>query len=199
MVDPLNVTDFGRTRDELEEYWLFCLAVAGKKASVIAAKIDEFLSEARAESPLSYVRRLDAQGALLDRLVAVKIGKYGLLARAYSASAAPGAPDLATAGVEALESLPGVGPKTARYFLLHTRRNACVAVIDTHVLKYLRALGHDVSRGFPSARDYLRLEKIMLAEMDASGMGPAEFDLAVWSHYATKGERPLPGIGRIRQ
>lgn len=191
MVDPYNVTNFSRTPAELEEYFLFCVAVAGKKAVVIAAKIAEFLSAAHpGESPFEYVRRIDAEGRLHDHLVETRLGKYALLSRAYPAAAR--IPGLVSAPVESLESIVGVGPKTARFFVLHTRREARVAVIDTHVLKFLKSRGHRVPKGFPPPRDYRRLEDIMLGEMDASGMDRAEFDLAIWSHYASNGASPLP-------
>mgnify|MGYP002622262244 CR=1 FL=1 len=193
MVDPYDVTDFARSRGGLEEYWLFCLAVAGKKATMIASKVDEFLGGASAdETPFSYVRRLVSEGTLAERLADVRMGKYALLERAYSASVSPGAPDIATASAEELEGIPGVGPKTARFFIVHSRKGARVAVIDTHVLKFLRDRGHRVPPGFPGRRDYARLERIMLSEVDASGLDPAEFDLAVWSHYASGGKTPLP-------
>lgn len=192
MVDPFNVTNYSRTRSELEEYFLFCLAVAGKKATMIAAKVAEFLSGATPdETPFAYVLRLEAEGSLTARLIEVKMGKYALLTRAYAQAARM---DVATASVDELEALPGVGPKTARFFVLHSRRNAKVAVIDTHVLKFLREKGHEVPKGFPSPRDYKRFEQIMLSEIEASGMNTAEFDLAVWSHYASGGASPLPGV-----
>jgi len=196
MIDPYNITDFSRSRSDLEEFWLFCLAVAGKKATVIADKVAEFLKDAEeGETPFAYVRRLWSESTLRDRLKGVRLGKYALLEKAYSASVADAAPDLTTATAEDLESIPGVGPKTARFFILHSRKDARVAVIDTHVLKYLRMLGHSVPKGVPSGREYKRLEEIMLSEMDKSGMPRAEFDLAVWSHFASNGASPLPGTG----
>lgn len=191
MVDPFNVTDYSRSQHDLEEYFLFCLAVAGKKAVMIAAKVSAFLDGAAAdESPFAYVLRLEREGTLADRLRDVKLGKYALLAQAYPAAARVA--DISTAPVDELEALPGVGPKTARFFVLHSRPEARVAVIDTHVLKFLRERGHDVPKGFPTSNAYSRLEGIMLREMDASGLPRAEFDLAVWSHYASNGATPLP-------
>jgi len=199
MVDPYDVTDYGRSRAELEEYFLFCLAVAGKKAVMIAAKVAEFLKGAApGETPFEYVLRIEREGTLSDRLKEVRLGKYALLEAAYSAAARIG--DISAASVEQLEALPGVGPKTARFFILHSRRDAKVAVIDTHVLKFLRERGHDVPKGFPTAQTYRRLEAVMLDEMEASGLSRAEFDLAVWSHYASGGKTPLPApAAAVRQ
>lgn len=198
MVDPFNVTNFERSLRELEEYFLFCVAVAGKKATMIAGKIDEFLSESRAdETPFEYVLRLDFEGRLAERLLEVRLGKYAVLSRAYPLAAAK--PGLVHASSDELEMIPGVGPKTARFFILHTRPDARVAVIDTHVLKYLKSRGHKVPKGFPTGQTYARLEALMLEEIDASGMTGAEFDLAVWSHYASNGVSPLPPVPSIRK
>lgn len=191
MVDPYDVTDYGRGRSALEEYFLFCVAVAGKKAVMIAAKVAEFLEGSQpGESPFEYVLRLDGEGSLAARLKETRIGKYALLAKAYPAAARLG--DVSAATVEELEALPGVGPKTARFFVLHSRKDARVAVIDTHVLKFLRERGHETPKGFPTGAAYRRLEGLMLDEMEASGLSRAEFDLAVWSHYASNGKTPLP-------
>ena len=193
MVDPYDITNFARSQPEMEEFFLFCVAVAGKKATMIAGKIDEFLSgAAAAETPFEYVRRLEGEGRLGGRLVEVRLGKYGILPRAYPQAATR--EGLVHAPVDELEMIPGVGPKTARFFVLHTRPGARVAVIDTHVLKYLKFRGHRVPNGFPTGRAYAGLEEIMLDEMDRSGMDRAEFDLAIWSHYASNGAYPLPPV-----
>lgn len=198
MVDPYNVTNFSRSRWELEEYFLFCAAVAGKKATMIAGKITQFLMEARAdETPFEYVRRLVDEDRLTQRLKEVRLGKYAVLSSAYALAATT--EGLLEAEPEVLETIPGVGPKTARFFILHTRRGARVAVIDTHVLKYLKSRGRKVPKGFPTGRVYARLEAIMLEEMDASGMDRAEFDLAIWSHYASNGASPLPVVPTTAQ
>lgn len=195
MIDPFKITNFERTTEELQEFWLFCLAVAGKKATMIAGKIDEFL-EGRSsnETPFEYVDRLAQSGELLARLKDVRMGKYALLELAFANSAQSGRLDLRKVVPSDLEELPGVGPKTSRFFIMHSREDAQIAVIDTHVTKYLRERGYDVPNGVPTGKVYARLEQIMIAETKASGMSPADFDLAIWSHYASNGEKPLPAV-----
>lgn len=195
MIDPFKITDFERTTEELQEFWLFCLAVAGKKATMIAGKIGEFL-EGRSsnETPFEYVNRLAKSGELIGRLKDVRMGKYALLELAFANSAQAGRLDLRKVVPSDLEELPGVGPKTSRFFIMHSRENAQIAVIDTHVTKYLRERGYDVPKGVPTGKVYARLEQIMIAETKASGMTPADFDLAIWSHYASNGEKPLPAV-----
>jgi thermostable 8-oxoguanine DNA glycosylase len=76
--------------------------------------------------------------------------------------------------------------KTSRCFILHTRKNARVAGLDTHMLKFLRSKGHfDAPKSTPSnEKNYDRFEKLVLKYADEAGKTPAEFDLDVWNSYA---------------
>jgi len=46
--------------------------------------------------------------------------------------------DLATCSVSDLEKIRGIGPKTARMFVLCARPNQKLAVLDTHILSFMR-------------------------------------------------------------
>jgi thermostable 8-oxoguanine DNA glycosylase len=192
MIDPFNVTDFGRTERELEEYLFFCIAVANKTARIIAPKIAMFLEATLpGESPFDCVLRLEAEGRLLEELQRAKTGKYTTLVPSYPDAARRLRGRLATVALDELMTLKGVGEKTSRYFVLHSRRDhGRIAVIDTHILKYLRQLGHDVPKGLPKGDGYARLERLVIAAAEAAGMSMPDFDLAVWSHYASKGVKP---------
>jgi thermostable 8-oxoguanine DNA glycosylase len=113
------------------------------------------------------------------------IGCYTIKAKAMFYAATSGL-DLRTCTASDLESIYGVGPKTARCFLLHTRENARVAGLDTHMLKHLKSLGHDVPKSTPIGKKYLTLEKTVLSLADEAGMTPAEYDLHVWTSYNVK-------------
>jgi 3-methyladenine DNA glycosylase/8-oxoguanine DNA glycosylase len=78
-----------------------------------------------------------------------------------------------------LEMIPGIGPKTARYFLMYTRPEDADAwaAIDTHVKKYLAELG--VRSG-----KYEVLEAEFLSRAKVLGMTSRELDDAVWAYYA---------------
>jgi thermostable 8-oxoguanine DNA glycosylase len=88
--------------------------------------------------------------------------------------------------VEQLEAIHGVGPKTARFFLLWTGRKIRCAALDTHLLKFLRDLGYKVPKNTPSGTRYAVIEKIALAEADKRGMNPNDFDWIIWDAYSRK-------------
>lgn len=200
MIDPHDVTNFSRSEAELQEYLMFCLAVAGKKASMIAGKLHAFLSGMHpGEDPFQYVLRLHASSELDGELRRIGMGKYSLLGKAYPTIAERFRGRLAHVPISELESVKGIGPKTARYFALHSRSTPGeIAVIDTHVMKYLRHLGHKVPKQLPTRSNYGRLEGLMIEAAKASGMSMADFDLAVWSHYASGGTSPLPSLRHQR-
>ena len=165
-IDPFNITNYKRTEAELETFWLFCLAVAGKKATVIASKIDEFLEPSTFDTPFDYILYLDVTGELKAELNRVKMGKYSLLQRGFVESALRGNQWLRNASADDLKGfIVGAGYKTSRFFTLHSRENEQVAVIDTHTLKYLNHIGvKDVPKTIPANDRYLELEQILLKE-----------------------------------
>lgn len=134
MIDPCNVTNSSRSREELEEFLLFCIVVAGKNADQQAGKLEGFLG---GRSPFAFIRRSDREGRLEERLRAVRLGKYSLLLRSFRQLAASGI-DLRTCTVEELTAFPGIGLKTAKFFVLHSRAGGMHGVLDTHVLGWMR-------------------------------------------------------------
>ncbi len=123
-----------------------------------------------------------ASGTLLDNLQTARLGQYQRLAQGFENSLLF---DLRTASIADLKTIQGVGDKTARYFILHTRANQKIAVLDRHVLRYMRDKGYDVPKaGTPNGKKYLELEKSFLAEAQLEDMTPADFDLMLWNKYS---------------
>lgn len=185
MIDPRDVTKFDRTVAELEEFWLFCMVVAGKKAMTQAKLLDTFLEGYRSDSeqtPFDILRDMQGKGLLGQQLRASRLGQYTRLERAFVMSLTL---DLKTCSVTDLENLPGVGSKTARFFLLHTRPNQQIAVLDTHVLHHMRDLGLTTQKGTPpKGPKYDALEKVFIKLALASGMSIADYDLHIWRTYS---------------
>jgi hypothetical protein len=134
MIDPSNVTHCSRSPAELEEFLLFCVVVAGKNADQQARKLERFLG---GRSPFAFIRRSDREGKLERRLRRVRMGKYSLLVRSFRQLSGSGI-DLGTCTWEDLTRFPGIGLKTAKFFVLHSRAGEMHGVLDTHVLGWMR-------------------------------------------------------------
>ena len=182
MIDPKNITNYNRTRVELEEFLLFAICVAGKSSSQIAPKINSFCAEAKnnKKTPFSYIKHLISNGDLLNKLYEYRFGKYNLLEGAFFDILKL---DLDNCTVDDLEACEGIGPKTARFFLLHSRPNQKLAVLDTHLLKYVREhIDPSAPKQTPSGKRYRIIEEKVLSSLDVDNW--ADFDLGVWASYA---------------
>ena len=187
MIDPTNITRFDRTDAELEEMLLFCVSVAGKTARIIAQALEEFLKAHPGMTPFEKIRRLEAKDGLAEAVRSSRLGKHTRLTRLFSALAGSGI-DLLTCRVDELEAFHGIGPKTARYFVLHSRPNQRLVVVDTHILRYLAEEGFEnLPKATPTGQRYRDIEADVLAWLDAKGRSPAEFDLTVWNGSSKSG------------
>jgi thermostable 8-oxoguanine DNA glycosylase len=191
MIDPINLTKYNRSVPELEEVALFCVLVAGKGALPTARALDRLLKNldtlptVKQKTPFQLVRDYPYNN-LGSVLQASGIGGWRRKTVAILDLATTDL-DLRTCTVEDLENIYCIGPKTARFFLLHTRPNQRIAALDTHLMKHLRSLGHDVPNNTPSSkRVYARLEQVVLDLIDQSGMTPADWDLMIWNQYRRK-------------
>jgi thermostable 8-oxoguanine DNA glycosylase len=195
MIDPSNVTNFNRTASELEEFLLFTIVVAGKSAYQQAEKLDDFLKGWRySYTPFGAIRKMDMWGSLEFFLKQVKMGQYQRISSAFR-----GVADffqyhsdnirfhpLATVPVRILESVKGIGMKTSRFFVMHTRPTSEYACLDTHILQWLGNKGHNVPKTTPSGQKYLELEKVFLDYANRMGMLPATLDLQIWNEAQSK-------------
>lgn len=188
MIDPTDVIKFDRTQAELEEFWLFCTVVAGKTAATQARLLERFLNLLRAvefvrpeRTPFRLIAHAHNHDVLLPILIESRLGQYNRLNKCFAESMYL---DLANDPVEEFEAIYGVGPKTARMFLMHSRPGQRFAAIDTHVLKHLRANGIEAPLVTPgNAKEYRRLELEFLKLADAAGQDPSTYDLEVWKSY----------------
>jgi len=117
----------------LEEFLLFCVVVAGKNADQQARKLEVFLG---GREPFRFIRSL-GPGELAAGLRRVKLGKYTLLTESFRRLAAAGL-DLRRCAWQDLTLFPGIGIKTAKFFVQHSRPDEMHAVLDTHVLAWMR-------------------------------------------------------------
>ena len=175
----------------LEEVLLFWVLVAGKKASTTAERLEALLTKITYNniSPFEAIRQYaydhvgDEYSGLATLLWSTGIGCYTHKARTMKELALRRL-NLRTCTSDDLEKIYGIGMKTARCFIIHSRENAKCAGLDTHVLKFLRDKGHDVPKSTPgSKKKYKELEQLFLGYAEASDKTIAEFDLDIWRYY----------------
>ena len=114
----------------------------------------------------------------------VKAGQYDRLEKCFRQLL--GLRDkLKTCTIDDLESISGIGNKTSRFFLTHSRPKQQLAILDTHMLHYLRDMGYDnVPKSTPTGKKYRMWELIVLDKAMSHGMTPADFDLMIWKKYS---------------
>jgi len=160
---------------ELEWHLIYAIVVAGKSArfaNVVIARLKE-IHLARGEgSPINHLV------AHPEDLRAANAGRYGILEKAFLEFSRR-QPELRTCHPRELERIPGIGPKTSRFFVVWTRPEARFAVLDRHVLRWMNA------RPPKTVREYEELEREFLEEADRRGQTPRELDLEIWRKAAT--------------
>ena len=196
MIDPTRITNYKQTTRQLEEVLLFWVCAAGKNGRTAARCLDSLMKDIYGyrNGPFKAIRMyhewcMNTPQDMIpwpERLKEHGIGCYTIKARtmlelAYSKL------NLHTCTTDDLESIFGIGFKTARCFILHSRKDARVSGLDTHMLKHLRDLGYDAPLSTPSSKkQYLTLEKYVLSLSDTAGMSPADYDLMVWNKYSVR-------------
>jgi len=177
---------------DLEWRLIYSMIVTGKSAkfanSVVARMRGMLVSDmspigyARLETYISVEHGREVLKGFFRR---ARTGNYETLTRGVVAVILFGL-DLRTCTPGQLEAVPGIGPKTARFFIAWTRPDARVAVLDRHVLRWMRENGHpDAPVGTPTGRRYAEIERAFLAEADRRGKTPRELDLEIWGAAAT--------------
>lgn len=190
MIYPKKAAKFNRTKKELEEFLLFTIIAAGKNAHQQAKKLEVFLGSfdyCARPSPLTLVWMMVKWNCLDRYLRHAKIGQYQRVSKAftYLANHFWNKVDLKTCTIKDLEQIPGVGHKTARYFIIHSRRNQQVACLDVHVLSWMRENGYpNAPKASPKGNSYMKWEQLFLKECKTRGITASSFDLDIWKSRA---------------
>jgi thermostable 8-oxoguanine DNA glycosylase len=176
---------FDRSLAELQQYILTCILTAGQKAEFAEQKANDITADIpEGNLPCEFlIAKDDLDGYLRSR----RTGKYRYLAQAIRRIAEL---DLTTATEQELRSVPGISFKTARIFLLRSRRDAPHAALDVHTLRFLRDHSSmEVPDRPPSSEcEYLKLEAELLRLFAEKypALSPAEADEKVWNLYRAK-------------
>ena len=95
--------------------------------------------------------------------------------------------DLETCTAEDLEAIPGIGQKTSRFFITHSRPNQNYAILDTHILAWLKSLGYnDIPKSTPAGKRYQEIEQLFLFEAKKRNVSAADLDLQIWKERSKK-------------
>ncbi len=193
-VDPYNITKYDRTNHELECFLLFCIVVAGKTAYIQARKLDEFLTSINSRlmmpkniGPFQSLKSAEQHGILMEEILKAKLGQYKKIYNGFK-YITEREYDLTRMTPEVLESIPGVGMKTSRFFLLHSDINYKdnIAILDTHILKFIKEnIDEKAPKSTPTIRvTYKYWEDLFLYWCQCNNKNVADFDLEVWKSYA---------------
>jgi DNA uptake protein ComE-like DNA-binding protein len=184
----MNTTEVPTTelsQYELEARLIYAVLVAGKTYKFATDKFDGLraywdltivASGRQVSTPFQGLRYYN----FAEILRSVRTGRYATLEKTFTELTTRDI-NLRTCAPEELEEIPGIGPKTARFFIMWTRPGARYAALDTHVLRWLRGKGIDAPRTTPSGRKYRELENIFLWYADSMGLSPRELDAQIWS------------------
>ena len=195
MINPYQITNYNRTKNELEEFLLFCIVVAGKTAYIQAQKLDDFLKSINTRlmmpeniNPFQSVKSAEQHGILMEEIQKAKLGQYKKIYSAFKYISDNNL-DLTKMTPELLEAIPGVGMKSSRFFLLHSDINwkNYIAILDTHILKFIKENIDDrAPKSTPTKSTYKYWEDRFINWCEINKKNVADFDLEVWKSYARK-------------
>ena len=124
MINPAKVTNYNRTQSELQEFLLFCINVAGKKSAVESPKLEVFLERVRnitgEDAPFDGMKKLGTP-RLVEIMHWAAISPYKQRHNSYCDVLQLG--DLRAVSITRLLQVRGIGLKTARFFLSHSRED----------------------------------------------------------------------------
>jgi|GEM_PF-3353151 len=168
---------------------LFAVIAAGKSArfalnAVVKLLGENVVGEGDGEEFYKILKDWHDFDTIRQHLETARAGKYNLIERFlydvfkwFSSDES-----FMWADVDELESLPGVGPKTARFFKLWIDPEAECAALDVHVMRWLRGNGFPEAprKTPPQGRQYRRWESIFLKLAESKGMTPRQLDNMIW-------------------
>lgn len=188
MINPAEVTNYNRTQYQLEEFILFGINVAGKKSSIEAPKLEVFIERAKNITketlPFNCIRKLIELGRLQEIMHWAKLSPYKQRYNSYVAVSK--IQDLRTVTLNKLLEVAGIGLKTARFFLSHSREDFDEPMLDTHILRFLRDEGYkDAPKSTPSnAGIYSYYANVFKMFARTLGKSVTDLDLEIWKKYS---------------
>lgn len=170
---------FTRSKPELEQFLFFSVAVAGKNSQITMRAVNNLFHN-NEHAPFAYLRRLLNNRTLVKTLRRHGIGQYNKSKKAVK-DLVNCKLNLKSCTVEDLEKLHGIGPKTARFFISFSRPSVQFAILDVHILRWMRKYGIKTPKSTPgSQKRYKELENKYLSLAKRLKQNPAKLDYKVW-------------------
>ena len=184
MIEPENITNYEMSYTELEENILFWILTAGKTAKMAAIVLNEFLKKHKAQKqPFQKIKKV-SEKEIAKSLRSAGSGCYNQKARTIYELVNSNI-NLKTCSIEELEKIKGIGRKTSRCYVMHSRENSNHAGLDVHIMRFLKEKGYTSKESTPSSKkEYERLEKIFIGLAKKKKKNIAEYDLEIWNRYA---------------
>ena len=187
-INPKKITDFNRSQADLELFAVFAVCVAGKKAQQTADKVNEHFRDVQTPTkqltPFETIKSLIGANIFGGYLQHARFGQYKRIYRALR-DLAESSIDFKTCTVEDLEAIHGIGPKTSRFIIMHSRPNQRLATLDTHILRWMRDQGIETPKATPQSKKlYKELEDKFLTLCDKCAILPSQLDLKIWKKYS---------------
>lgn len=179
MIDPTKLITPSDSIARKQEFLLFCILSVGKNSDVAASKLEALLSgKDEWTTPFAY---LLAQN-IPELLIEAKTGQYKRILAAITQALEV---DVETVTLDELLAIHGIGPKTARFFLVHAQGKQ-YAVLDTHILRWMRSIFPDSPKATPTAQTYGKWERLCLMMMKAEFPDRTALmaDLAIWMNQS---------------
>lgn len=197
MIVPTQITDYNRTQAGLLQFAIFAVCVAGKDSDQTAKKVNALWRDQNFRTTLStqfsFPPETESQYTLYIKLIREylethKIGQYDRLSRVIFLLNQMSA-NLDTVMFNDLVNYKGIGPKTAAFFLLHSRRDATIPVIDTHICKYMATKGIEMKVTSSLSKYMANAELVKYHVLqDYAGHTLAEADLDLWIKFSGRAD-----------
>lgn len=183
LLDPTKITNFNLSYPELELHILWWILAAGKNGITSAKCLNNLLTNNKGSSPFEIIKNIDD---LPQEMKKFGIGCFNIKSKTFKELIAAKL-DLMNCSLNDLLAIKGIGNKTARCFLTHSKTNQRFACLDTHVKKYLFDIGVPVPKTLTNKK-YQEIEKTFIAIADKMNRSIAELDLDIWNAYSSKND-----------
>jgi thermostable 8-oxoguanine DNA glycosylase len=177
-IDQNKVTKTNRTPEQLLHFLLWTTTVAGKRSDVQTEKFNELFKHNNLSILANHGNSLRA------KMRAVGLGQYSRLVRCWKHIYQNcRSSHLKTITRDKLMEIPGIGPKTASFFIAHSQPWPEIAVLDTHILKWLQKEfpKQKIPKVTPSDPDQYRdIEALFLGRSCQLNTKPSDLDTLIW-------------------